>query len=124
MRSHALDDHACGVTGGDGVGLAVEVRGRQVLGPVERELAVAAQLARSVGQGSDVLSQRFRQAALLAQQNVGDVVDARRLDPGAAEQALEREFDDLLRLADDVGPAFLLDQGVEGPAAGPEDRRT
>jgi hypothetical protein len=48
-------------------------------------------------------------------------MDARRLHAYRAQQALEREFDDLLGLANDVGPALGLKEHIERaqPRSGP-----
>src|SRR5206468_4322918 len=91
----------------------VEVRGREVLRPVESELAVTAKLLRDARQPARFPAELFRQPVLLPQEDLRDIVDPRRLDPEAAEKPLERELHDLLRFAHHVRPAAGVEENLD-----------
>jgi hypothetical protein len=109
------DGEAGCLSGVRGVGLPVEAGRREVLGPAEGELAVAPQVAGDCGEALDLGAGRFGQALALGEEHVGDIVDARRLDPAGPEQSFQRQLQGLLRLSDDVGPAFDLEEHVKRP---------
>jgi hypothetical protein len=92
---------------------SVELAGRQVFGPIERQLAVAPQLAGGVGEFVEVRRDAPREALAFGMQDRRDVVDAGNGDATGPQQGLQREFHDLLRLADHVGPALAPVQDVE-----------
>jgi hypothetical protein len=68
--------------------------------------------------GATVLRQFDRpEPPTLGEQDGRHVVDAADVDAAGAQQGLQREVDDLLRLADHVGPALPSVEHVEGAEA-------
>ena len=97
------------------VRLRVEPGRREVLRAVERELAVPAEVAGRGRQSLGFACQLRRQAILLCEQHVRNVVDpAGRVDTAPAQQALESQLQSLLRLSHDIRPALPLEQHVQG----------
>ncbi len=80
---------------------------------MERQLAIAAQGTRGLRKLLEVRENRLGQMLTLEDQDVGDVVNSRGINATGAQQTLEREFDDLLRFAHDIGPTLAIKQGIE-----------
>lgn len=114
MRLDQFDGPARTLAGAFGILLGIEARRREVLGAIERKLAIATELARRFRQRIDLRRQRGRQMHTLGQEDAGHIVDARGIDSDGPQQRLERELDDLLGLAYHVGPALRFEEYVHG----------
>ena len=113
MRAGKTDNQARGGAGLFGVLSLVELRGRQVFRTIEGQLPIAAKVPGCLGQLIEFGIPETRKSMPLRKEHVGDIVHPRRIDARRAEQPLEREFDHLLRFADDIRPAVGVEQDVE-----------
>ena len=97
------------------IALTVEDGRRQALGSVEGELSVASQRPRGSDKPVEILEEPLWQPAPLRQQNLGDVMDARRVHANASQKTLESEFDNFVRLTDHLRPVPVFVQDIDRP---------
>jgi len=99
-----------------GIFAAVELRRRQILGSVERQLSVAPKVLGDAREPLDVvLAQGVREPFALCEQDARDVVDPRGRDSAGPQERLEGQLDDFLRLPHDIGPALPIEEHIERP---------
>jgi hypothetical protein len=113
MGADLVDHQSSSFAGPFGVGPGVEARRGEVLGAVESQLSVPTQVTGHGSQGIQMLVKRCRKTMALGQKDVGDVMDARRLDAVATEKALQGQLHHLLRLPHHIGPTLVLEQDIQ-----------
>jgi hypothetical protein len=92
------------------IGIAVPLGRDEIDLAVERELALLAQPGRDLGEVVDAGSDGGGQPIPVLDQQAPDIVPVGRLDAEHPQHALQRQLDDLLGLADDIGMSFGVEQ--------------
>ena len=117
-------EHPCRlVVGPLAVGGRVLLRGNEVYVAVEREFTLPAEALGDLSRPRELLPNAWRKLEPMFDQEAADIVELRGLDADCAEHPLERQFDELLRLPDDVRVCPFVPQDGEGlePLLGPDE---
>gem|GEM_PF-5308467 len=80
VRSHQRDDRSRSVAGPGRIGFAVEIRGREILGALEREFAIATKFACDRRHAFGFSVKGGGQPLPLGEQHLRNVVNAGRID--------------------------------------------
>ncbi len=86
----------------------------EVLVPVESKLSLLAQPVGDLGQAIGRCGDGHGKTIAVLQQQAADVMPLRRLDADEAQDSLQDERDQLLRLSHDVGIGFVFEQRGQG----------
>ena len=97
------------------VGRLVKLGGHKIRRAQERQLPVATETPGCSSEPVDVLCHRGWQPVPFRYQQVRHIVHSRRMDSDGMQQPMQGEFDDLLRFADDIGPALRFLERIERP---------